>query len=91
MDGRHWVAALPLVIDAFIAGTRTSDGKDARARAMHAVFLRTYGLSEADVPLVAATCECGGTTPYVEATGVPYDPCAPAGWHGDQDSHESLA
>jgi hypothetical protein len=80
VDGAHWASALPHVIEAFIAGV--DGGKAVAARAAHEDFLRTYQLSAEEVPIVAATCECGGPRPYAEATSVPYDPCA-SGWPGD--------
>lgn len=81
VDGRHWARHMPLAVEAFIAGT-AADGKAEAVQRFHRDFLATYRLSPAEVPLVAATCECGGSWPYVEASSVPYDPCRIPRWHG---------
>jgi len=72
LDGEWWEAHLPDTIEAFIAGTEGANAVEAQR--LHADFLRTYGLTARDVPLLAGTCDCAA--PYEEATSVAYDPCA---------------
>ena len=52
VPSEFWVAHLPGVIEAFILGQGGND----RARAAHAAFLREYGLTAAQVPLLHSCC-----------------------------------
>ena len=47
VDGRHWASRLPDVIEAFFGDTHATLAKE-----QHALFLREYGLSSDDVPLL---------------------------------------
>ena len=66
IDGVNWNAKLPLSIDAFIAGTVGSEGAQQAATA-HKAFLKFYGLTAVEVPLVETTGSA--YTPFREAMG----------------------
>ena len=71
VHGNVWHAHLPHVIEAFLAGT---SAHATGAQQLHRSFLHEFGLSAAEVPLLAGTCDCDH--PFESATSTPYDPCS---------------
>ena len=73
MDGISWDSQLPYSIDAFLSS------RDGSVLSLHREFLRTYGVSSLDVPLLTLTpsltrplVEGGGWGRHGDPTGVDY-------------------